>query len=347
MNKPVLALTIGDVCGIGPEIIVKAFASGKIFKYCNPVVIGKAHPLKQAIKSYRHCNGTPIDWCSMPKASEPLKINKIRDIKEAGFKRGAIDLIEIEEVKLGEFARAKGGAGSAELAIKAIRKAVSMALRGGVHGIVTLPINKKGLEKAGLPFPGHTEFLAYLTKIKEFAMCLIGGGIRVILVTRHIPLKDVSKFIKKREILKNIMFGNAACKSLGISHPRIAVAGLNPHAGEQGLLGNEETKEIIPAVKKARARGIKVSGPYPADSLFYHANKGKFDMVVAMYHDQGLIPLKMNYFEKSVNVTLGLPIIRTSPGHGTAYDIAGKGIAKETSFLEAVKIAAILAKNRR
>ena len=229
-----------------------------------------------------------------------------------------------------------------------------MALRESVQGIVTLPINKKGIEKAGLPFPGHTEFLAHLTGTREFAMCLIGGRIRVVLVTRHVPLKDVSRFIKKREVLKNIIFANAACKSLGINSPRIAVTGLNPHAGEEGLLGMEEKKEILPAIKEACRRGIKVSGPYPADSLFHHARPirrksfsgAKFDMVVAMYHDQGLIPLKMNYFEKSVNVTLGLPIIRTSPGHGTAYDIAGKGIAKESSLLEAVKIAARLAKNR-
>jgi len=222
-----------------------------------------------------------------------------------------------------------------------------MALCGSVHGIVTLPVNKKGLEKAGLPFPGHTEFLAHLTKTKEFAMLLIGGRIRVLLVTRHIPLKDVNKFIKKREVLKNIIFADEACKFLGIKDPRIAVTGLNPHAGEEGLLGREEEKEILPAIKEARIRKIRVSGPYPADSLFYHVKRGEFDMVVAMYHDQGLIPLKMNYFEKSVNVTLGLPIIRTSPGHGTAYDIAGKGIAKETSLLEAVKIAARLVRNKK
>lgn len=220
-----------------------------------------------------------------------------------------------------------------------------MALSGSVQGIVTLPINKKRMEEAGLPFPGHTEFLAHLTKTKEFAMCLIGGRIRVVLVTRHVPLKDVSRFIKKREVLKNIILANAACKSLGINSPRIAVTGLNPHAGEEGLLGKEEKKEILPAIKEACRRGIKVSGPYPADSLFHYANK--FDMVVAMYHDQGLIPLKMNYFEKTVNVTLGLPIIRTSPGHGTAYDIAGKGCAKESSLLEAVKIAARLARDKK
>ncbi len=244
-------------------------------------------------------------------------------------------MIEIEKANLSP----------AKLAIKSIKKAVSMALSGSVQGIVTLPINKKRMEEAGLPFPGHTEFLAHLTKTKEFAMLLIGGGIRVVLVTRHVPLKDVSRFIKKREVLKNIIFANAACPSLGINSPHIAVTGLNPHAGEEGLLGREEKKEILPAIKEACRRGIKVSGPYPADSLFRHVDK--FDMVVAMYHDQGLIPLKMNYFEKSVNVTLGLPIIRTSPGHGTAYDIVGKGCAKESSFLEAVKIAARLVKNKK
>ncbi len=330
MVKPKLALTIGDACGIGPELIARVYNGGKIFKYCRPVVIGKAYPLKCAIKLIGAC----------------ITINKIKEIQEAGFKKDEMDLIEIEEVEIGRITWGKISVPSAKLAIKSVEKGVAMALQGSVQGIVTLPVNKKGLEQAGFSFPGHTEFLAHLTRAREFAMLLIGGKIRVVLVTRHIPLKDVSRAIKMREVLKNIILANEGSKMLGIKNPRIALTGLNPHAGEEGILGREEKKEIVPAVKAARLKGINVSGPYPADSLFYHVNKGKFDMVVAMYHDQGLIPLKMCFFEKSVNVTLGLPIIRTSPGHGTAYDIAGKGIAEEGALLEAVKIAAILAKNK-
>lgn len=317
MRKPVLALTIGDICGIGPEIIVRAFNQGKIFEFSRPVVIGKAAPLIGAGKLIK---------CQ-------IEIHRIKDLNDAEFKKGAIDLIEIDSKS------------AALLAIKSIERAVELAMEKRVDGIVTLPINKKVFEKAGLSFPGHTEFLAHLTGARRFAMVLTGGNIRVILVTRHIPLKYVAKSIKKKEVFKNIILADEGCKLLGIDNPRIAVAGLNPHAGEGGILGDEEKKEIVPALIMAQKRSVDVSGPYPADSLFHRVLRGEFDMVVSMYHDQGLIPLKMNFFEQSVNITLGLPIIRTSPGHGTAYDIAGKGIAKETSLLEAVKTASILVRN--
>lgn len=330
MKRPYLALTSGDVCGIGPEILVRAFASGKIFRFCKPIVIGQAPPLEYAIRLV----GADID------------INRIGGISEASCRRGKIDLIEIKDVTLRDIKWGRINMAASRLAIRSIETAVSMALQGYIDGIVTLPVNKKGLEKAGLPFPGHTEFLASLTRTKDFAMLLMGGRIRVVLVTRHIPLEDVSGSIKKKEVFKDIILADAACRDLGIKSPRIGVSALNPHAGEEGLLGMEEKREILPAIKSARRMGIEVSGPYPADSLFYYVNRGRFDIVVAMYHDQGLIPLKMLSFEGSVNVTLGLPIVRTSPGHGTAYDIAGKGIASEKAFLEAVKIAAILARNK-
>jgi 4-hydroxythreonine-4-phosphate dehydrogenase len=324
MIKPRLALSIGDSAGIGPEIIVRAFTSGEILNYSRPIVIGKAAPLNRAIK--------------LIKAGS--KIHKIGNIGEARFRRGFIDLIEIEEVRLGKFSWGRVNLGCARLSIRAVEKAVAMALKREVEGIVTLPINKKGWEMAGSRFPGHTEFLAYLTGTKEFAMLLRGGRIKVLLVTRHIALKEVAGAINKKEVFKNIILAQKGCLSLGIKNPRIAVAGLNPHAGEGGLLGREEREKIRPAIRQARLKGLDVSGPYPADSLFYRVNKGDFDIVVAMYHDQGLIPLKMFSMEKSVNVTIGLPLIRTSPGHGTAYDIAGKGVARETSLIEAVKVAA-------
>ena len=324
MLKPILALTIGDSAGIGPEIIVRAFTSGEIFKYSRPVVIGKALPLSRAIELIK-AGGT---------------IKRISKVSEAGFRRGVIDLIEVEEVRLGKFSWGRVNLACARLSIKAIEKAVGMALKREVEGIVTLPINKKGWEAAGLNFPGHTEFLAHLTRTKEFAMLLMGGRIKVVLVTRHIALREVAGSINKREVFKNIILAREGAIRLGIKNPRIAIAGLNPHAGEEGLLGREEREKIKPAIRQARLKGLNVSGPYPADSLFYRVNRGDFDVVLAMYHDQGLIPLKMFSLESSVNVTIGLPIIRTSPGHGTAYDLAGKGVAREKSLLEAVKVAA-------
>jgi 4-hydroxythreonine-4-phosphate dehydrogenase len=208
-----------------------------------------------------------------------------------------------------------------------------------VHGIVTAPISKEALALAGFPWPGHTEMLAEFTGTKEYAMMLVGAPLRVILVTIHTALKNVPALITTERVLGTILLAEKACAMLGMKEPRIAVAGLNPHAGESGVLGSEEMQEIIPAIMQAKERGIAVQGPYPPDVVFHKAYKGDVDMVVCMYHDQGLIPLKMLFFDKGVNVTVGLPIIRTSPDHGTAYDIAWKGSADPSSMREAIHMA--------
>jgi 4-hydroxythreonine-4-phosphate dehydrogenase len=221
-----------------------------------------------------------------------------------------------------------------------IRKAVELALKRQVAGIVTAPISKEALKMAGYRWPGHTEMLADLTNTKDYAMMLVGGPLRVILVTIHTALKKVPDLITKQKIVKTICLAKRACNMLRIKNPRIAVAGLNPHAGEGGIFGDEEVKKIIPAVKEAIKEGIPVSGPYPPDTIFHKAYRREIDIVVCMYHDQGLIPLKMIAFDKGVNVTVGLPFIRTSPDHGTAYDIAWKGIADPSSMIEAIKLAA-------
>jgi 4-hydroxythreonine-4-phosphate dehydrogenase len=223
-----------------------------------------------------------------------------------------------------------------------IRRAVEIVINKQVDAIVTAPISKESLKMAGFKWPGHTEMLASLTKTKDYAMMLIGEPLTVILVTIHTALKKVPGLITRQKILKTIRLAKKACNMLGIKNPIIAVAGLNPHAGEAGIFGDEEIKKIIPAVKEAVKEGIPVSGPYPPDTVFHKAYKGDIDIVVCMYHDQGLIPLKMIAFDKGVNVTVGLPFIRTSPDHGTAYDIAWKGIANPSSMIEAIKLAARL-----
>jgi len=220
-----------------------------------------------------------------------------------------------------------------------IKKAVGLAMEKKVDGIVTAPISKEALKLAGFRWPGHTEMLAEFTGAKEYAMMLVGGPLRVILVTIHTALRNVPDLITKERVFGTILLARKACTMLGIEEPKIAVAGLNPHAGESGVLGNEEIKEIVPAVTLANEQGIAVQGPYPPDVVFHKAYNGDVDMVVCMYHDQGLIPLKMIAFDKGVNVTVGLPIIRTSPDHGTAYDIAWKGVADPSSMREAIKLA--------
>jgi 4-hydroxythreonine-4-phosphate dehydrogenase len=231
---------------------------------------------------------------------------------------------------------------SGRAAASCIQKAVQLALNKQVDGIVTAPISKEALKMAGLKWPGHTEMLAALTGTKDYAMMLIGGPLRVILVTIHTALRNVPDLITRQKIVRTIRLAKRACEMLGIKRPRIAVAGLNPHAGETGIFGDEEIRKIIPAVREAVKGGIPVSGPHPPDTIFHRAYSGDVDIIVCMYHDQGLIPLKMIAFEKGVNVTVGLPFIRTSPDHGTAYDIAWRGIADPSSMIEAIKLAAKL-----
>jgi len=311
-SKPKIAITMGDPAGIGPEIILKSLE--KIKEICNPIIICDGEFLKKIAKRLN------------------IKLNDeyILDMKNINTK-----------IKVGQINKFAG-----IVSFQYIKKAVDLALKKEVNAIVTAPINKKSLEEDKINFQGHTEMLAKLTNTKNFAMMLIGDFLRVVLVTTHVSIKDVPKLISKSNIYEKIKLTSIWLKKyFKIRKPVIAVAGLNPHSGENGLFGNEEVKEIIPAVEKAR-RNLKaeIIGPVPPDVLFYKASKEKYDAVICMYHDQGLIPLKMIAFEKGVNVTLGLPIIRTSPDHGTAYDIAGKGIANPSSFISAVELASFLTK---
>jgi len=319
-----LAITMGDPGGVGPEIIIKALYSSEVRRYCAPIVIGDRLVIEEALKLLKL----------------PLTLRIIKSPEESQTASGSINLIEDRVMK--KFKKGQPTANSGRVCVSYIKKAVELVLHKQVDGIVTAPISKRAFKMAGFTWPGHTEMLADLTNTKEYAMMLVGGPLRVILATIHVPLKSVPALITKDKVLKTIRLAMKACDMFGIKNPKIAVAGLNPHAGEAGIFGDEEIKKIIPAVEAAKKEGIPVSGPYPPDTIFHKTYKGEIDIIVCMYHDQGLIPLKMIAFEEGVNVTVGLPFIRTSPDHGTAYDIAWKGVASPTSMIEAIRLAASL-----
>jgi len=305
-----IAITIGDPAGICPEITLKAAMSHEIMGLCEPIIIGDIAVFEEAVE----------------KLNIPIDLNSLK-------------IINIGEVKDRNFQRCKPTAESGKACVSYIKKAVELALNKQVDAIVTAPISKESLKMAGFKWAGHTEMLAELTNTKDYAMMFYSDKLKLILATIHVALRNIPNLIKKEKVLQTIMLAKKACDMMNIKNPKIAVSGLNPHAGEAGIFGDEEIREIIPAVNKAQASGISVLGPYPADTLFYRAYNGEFDIIVCMYHDQGLIPLKMIAFDKAVNVTIGLPIIRTSPDHGTAYDIAWKGTANPSSMIEAIKLA--------
>lgn len=325
-DKLFIALTMGDPSGIGPEIILKGFSKYNKKNY-KVIVIG--------------------DYTFLEKKARALNLsvdfNSVEDFSKVEFYANKLNILDMKnistEIPLGVANKVAGKA-----SYEYIERAVKIALADRVSAITTAPINKKSISLAGFHYAGHTEMLAKLTGSPESAMMLIGGKIRVVLVTTHLALAEVKKYIKSERIFKIISLTDRSLRLFGIKTPHIAVVGLNPHAGDGDIFGSEDTEEILPAVKMAQNRNIDVVGPYPADSLFVKAKKGEFDAVVVMYHDQGLIPVKMEGFGKGVNVTLGLSIIRTSVDHGTAYDIVGKGMADPGSLIAALDLAAGLAR---
>jgi 4-hydroxythreonine-4-phosphate dehydrogenase len=321
-----LAITMGDPGGVGPEIIAKALCCDEVRDYCMPIVIGDRVPMEESLHLLK--TSLPLRTITSPEKSKPVR------------RGGSIELIDMGVIK--RFRKGEPTAEGGKVCVRYIKRAVELALEKQVDGIVTAPISKKALNMAGFRWPGHTEMLSELTHTEDYTMMLTGGPLRVILVTIHTPLKSVPALITKERVLKVLRLAKKACDMFGISSPRIAVAGLNPHAGEAGLFGDEEIKEITPAIEEAIREEIPVSGPHPPDTVFHKAYKGEIDIIVCMYHDQGLIPLKMVAFDKGVNITMGLPFVRTSPDHGTAYDIAWRGIANPSSMIEAVKLATIL-----
>jgi len=322
-KRPVIGITMGDPAGIGPEIIVKAILEFEINKICRPVVIGDAEVIKKILKTCRL----------------RAEIKVIDKIASAPAGSGKIEIIDLNNVDVKGLKYGVPGKTCGSAAVSYIKKAAELALSKKIDAITTAPINKEIINAAGFQYPGHTELLAELAGTKDFGLMMVGGGLRVILVTTHMALKDVFRNIKKDRVLRTIRLAHKAMGYFQTKAPRIAVAALNPHAGEGRLFGTEEWDEIMPAVIEARGEGLDVSDPLPADTLFHKAKERYYDIVVAMYHDQGLIPLKLLAFGKAVNVTVGLPFIRTSVDHGTAYDIAGKDCADPGSLIEAIKMA--------
>ncbi len=322
---------MGDPAGIGPEIITKVIDSGELYPLCRPVVIGDTGVIKKIVEEMRLS----------------ISVRSIASLAQADPDHGKLDVLDLKMVDLATHKWGRPGISSGKAVVEYIKKAVELTMNGGADAIVTAPINKEMMNAAGYHYAGHTELLAYLTASQEYGMLFVGGGLRVILATIHLALRDVHKHINTGTILKTLRLAHKAMQTFGIEKPRIGVAALNPHAGEGRLFGSEEWDEILPAVIKAREAGIDASDPVPADTLFYKARNNYYDVVVAMYHDQGLAPLKMMAFGNAVNVTVGLPIIRTSVDHGTAYDIAGRGCADPASLLEAVKLAVKLAAHKK
>lgn len=326
--KPILGITMGDAAGIGPEIIAKSLNDSHIYEIARPVVFGAKKIMERAVKI----------------VDVPLTCNAVHDIESSGNTFGIIDIVDLDNLPDDlPFAQVDARAGKA--AYEYIERAVATAMQEKIHAIVTAPLNKEALNKGGAHYPGHTEILGTLSGQKDYAMMLVSGALKVIHVSTHVPLRQACDLVKKDRVLNVIKLADEAVKMMGIPQPRIAVAGLNPHCGEGGLFGNEDDLEIVPAVKAARAQGIHVTGPVPPDSVFHRAaNLKEFDIVVVMYHDQGHIPIKVLGFETGVNVTVGLPCIRTSVDHGTAFPVAGKGMADSRSMTEALLLGAQMAK---
>lgn len=313
--RPDIFITMGDPSGIGPEVTLKALASRRLSRPANFFIIG--------------------DRFVLDKVKRRLKIKK------------DFDIIDLGNVPRGKFKFGKIDKAYGRASIEYLQEALSIIKKKKNTALVTAPISKEAINKAGFRYGGHTEFLAKATRASKFAMMLIGEPLRVTLLTRHVPVKDVSARIKREKIIDAIELTHGfIARYLNKRYPKIAVAALNPHAGEGGILGAEEKRVIAPAVLKAKRKYKNVYGPVAPDAVFYDAYKGKVDAIICMYHDQALIPLKMIARDRGVNITLGLPFVRTSPDHGTAFDIAGKGIADPSSMVEAINMAANLARPR-
>ncbi len=323
---PLIAITMGDPCGIGPEIIVKALQSPEIDNICQPFVIGDRLALERALAVCRSA----------------LTIHEISEPEDAAAApKGAISLLALSLLSEADLQYGQPSAAAGDAVFRYICAAARFCLDGRIAAMATAPISKEAMHRAGHDYPGHTELLAELCGSDDFVMMLAGDVLRVSLVTIHEALANVPRLVTFKQVLKTIRItAEGVARLTGKSNPKLAVLALNPHCGESGKFGTEERDIITPAIEKARSEGINAEGPLSADTLFHFAQQGAYDGVVAMYHDQGLIPLKMLHFDDGVNITLGLPIIRTSVDHGTAYNLAGSGQASEKSLLAAIRMAA-------
>ena len=325
-RKPAIAITMGDPCGIGPEVVAKALADPRVQAYCRPMVVGSTYAMQQAVQLI----------------GLALQVKEADDPARAGQDPQVVDVVDThnlnpEDITIGQISPACGQA-----TMEWVTKAGELAMAGVVDGIATAPLNKEAASLAGYQSIGHMELLQELSGAKTVATMLMAKNLRVIHLTTHRSLRVACDYVKKERILDFLQLTHDSFIKWGFSNPRIGVAALNPHASDGGLLGHEEAEEIAPAVAAAQQRGINAVGPVPADVVFHYAIEGRYDTVLAMFHDQGHIPIKVYGFEDSITANLGLPFVRTSVDHGTAFDIAGKGVADHTSMLEAIRLAVAL-----
>ena len=342
-EKLKIGITMGDPASIGPEITVRAFSDKALYDMCSPVVIGDAEVMAEAVKIV-----------GMPE----IRIHAIEKISDARFEHGTIDVFDLKKVDISKLERGTISVMSGEAAFQYVKKVIELALAGEVDATVTNAFNKEAINLSGHHYSGHTEIYADLTGTKKYTMMLAHENLRVVHVSTHVSLRKACDLVKKERVLEVIRIAKKACMDLGIKNPIVGVAGLNPHSGENGLFGDEEILEIIPAINQAREEGIIVEGPIPPDTIFSKARGGMYDVVVAMYHDQGHIPLKVVGFVydqkeqrwdavSGVNITLGLPIVRVSVDHGTAFEQAGKGTASELSLKNAIEYSILLANSQK
>jgi 4-hydroxythreonine-4-phosphate dehydrogenase len=342
--KPLIAITMGDPAGIGPEIIAKTLSDQAIYDSCRPLVVGDRSAMMMGLDVAR----------------AKLSINTIREPGEGRYTLGVIDLLDLGNIDPDKLVMGVPQAMAGKASVEYVLKAADMAMTGEVDAIVTAPLNKEAMHMAGYSYPGHTELLAEKAGTENYAMMLISGNLRVVHVTTHIPLRLVPERVTKERVVTTIEIAYDAARRLGIESPRIAVAGLNPHSSDGGIFGDEEAIKIMPAIHETRTRGLNVEGPVPPDTVFGKALGGFYDVVVAMYHDQGHIPVKLAGFRwdeatgawgdmGGVNMTIGLPFIRTSVDHGTAYGKAGRreGTANPQSLKEAIQVAVQMAQAQK
>ncbi len=329
--RPIVGITMGDAAGVGPEIIVKALALAETYADCRPLVIGDRHRIELTIAGL----------------GVPLTVHTVSNPAEGIYQLGTVDVLQGTEIDLREIAYGKVDARCGGAAVHFVRLATELALRGEIDAICTAPLNKDAMNQAGFHYPGHTEMLAEFTNTPNYSMMLSSGKLRVLHNSTHVSLSEAIRRVTTARVLEVIRLADSAAREyLGIERPHVAVAGLNPHAGENGLFGSEDRDEIVPAIEAARAEGLHVTGPLPGDTVFARAHAGQFDICVAMFHDQGHVAVKMLGFDGGVNTTIGLPIIRTSADHGTAFGRAGQWRASAQSQIEAVQLAAHVARKR-
>lgn len=329
--RPFLGLTIGDPAGIGPEIVVKAVTHEEVRTACRPLIVGEAGIMRRAVK-----------LCHLD-----LHVRSIASPTEFTGDPGCVEVLDLKNIDTASCPSGVLAPHCGRAAVEYLGKAIDLAIVRELDGVVTGPLNKQAMAQAGFGYDGQTELFAERTRTKDYAMLLVVGRMRVLHVSTHTSLRTACDNVKQSRVLTVIRLAHQALRDLGSRQKRIGVSGLNPHAGENGRFGREEIEEIAPAVETAKAEGIRASGPWPPDTLFHRHRLGEFDAVVAMYHDQGHIPLKLIGFHRGVNVTVGLPIIRTSVDHGTAFDIAGTGTANPRSLVEAILLATKFAHRRR